>query len=184
MLGETQKRALKNWMLDAQSKGQVFKFIFLSVGFTTSFNDPDSLHYGNYKTERAEILSFIKTNKISGVVFFTGKAHFAYAMELEGEGKPRGSTGLYEFSVSPVNGVDVTSGGLTGTKLKQSGGIEDRLLFSEIGPKGRVQFYAKATINTQSTVLKPQPSILIEYFRQGGQKIAEFTLSASEVRAF
>jgi alkaline phosphatase D len=70
MLGTVQKQ----WLLDAlESSRSPFKFIVTSVPFQGGGEDT----WGNYKTERSEIASFIRERKIGGVVFLTGDYHLA-----------------------------------------------------------------------------------------------------------
>jgi alkaline phosphatase D len=70
MLGAAQKQ----WLLDAlESSRSPFKFVITSVPFQGGGADT----WGNYKTERSEIASFIRERKIGGVIFLTGDYHLA-----------------------------------------------------------------------------------------------------------
>jgi alkaline phosphatase D len=70
MLGNVQKQ----WLLAAlESSSSPFKFIMSSVPFQGGGTDT----WGNYRTERNEIASFIRERKIGGVVFLTGDYHLA-----------------------------------------------------------------------------------------------------------
>ncbi len=88
MLGARQKQ----WFLDRlkQSKA-TFKIVATSVPFHGS--SPDA--WGNYKTERDEIVAFIKRERIANVVMISADYHFARDWSNR-------RTGIYEFMAGPL----------------------------------------------------------------------------------
>jgi alkaline phosphatase D len=103
MLGTEQKTWLKNWLVSKNETAK-FKFILSPIAFTEDF--PSTIDsWGNYLTERDEILEFIRENHIEGVLLLTGDSHFAYASEINGA--PGGKKGGFlEFSASPISAFD------------------------------------------------------------------------------
>ena len=88
MLGTQQKL----WFLDRlkQSKA-TFKIVATSVPFHGGSQDA----WGNYKTERDEIVAFIKAEKISNVVMISADYHFARDWSNK-------RTGIHEFMAGPL----------------------------------------------------------------------------------
>ena len=88
MLGERQKQ----WFLNRlkQSKA-TFKIVATSVPFHGS--SPDA--WGNYRTERDEIVAFIKRERIANVVMISADYHFARDWSNR-------RTGIYEFMAGPL----------------------------------------------------------------------------------
>ena len=94
MLGPVQKQDLLTWLLTSTSR---FKLVVSSV----MWND-FSIHidlgesWPSYKTERDEILDFIRDNGIPGVVLISGDEHWAGAFKLS-------PWGIYEVAPGPMN---------------------------------------------------------------------------------
>jgi phosphodiesterase/alkaline phosphatase D-like protein len=71
-----------SWLLNGSKQSTApFKMIFSSVSFNDYGGDKSSGRTGfdswmGYKTERAELISFIKTNGIEGVLVFSGDQHY------------------------------------------------------------------------------------------------------------
>lgn len=88
MLGTQQKQ----WFLDRlkQSKA-TFKIVATSVPFHGGSLDA----WGNYKTERDEIIAFIKRERIANVVMISADYHFARDWSNK-------RTGIHEFMAGPL----------------------------------------------------------------------------------
>ena len=88
MLGMQQKL----WFLDRlkQSKA-TYKIVATSVPFHGGSQDA----WGNYKTERDEVVAFIKAEKISNVVMISADYHFARDWSNK-------RTGIHEFMAGPL----------------------------------------------------------------------------------
>ena len=88
MLGTQQKL----WFLDRlQQSKATFKIVATSVPFHGGSQDA----WGNYKTERDEIVAFIKRERISNVVMISADYHFAREWSNK-------RTGIHEFTAGPL----------------------------------------------------------------------------------
>lgn len=93
MLGDDQKQALKDWLLDSTA---TFKIIVSSVMFSdfsqhTVFGES----WPAFATERDEIMDFIKDNQVSGVLLFSGDEHTGRVFQME-------PWDIYEFAPNPL----------------------------------------------------------------------------------
>jgi phosphodiesterase/alkaline phosphatase D-like protein len=94
MLGATTKADLKAWLLSTPAR---FKFLVSPVMWAnhgTTGNDS----WVAYQTERQEILDFIRTNHICGVVLISGDQHWSGVMRLD-QAPPYH---FYELSPTPL----------------------------------------------------------------------------------
>ncbi len=88
MLGTQQKK----WFLDTLKRSKAtFKIVATSVPFHGGSQDA----WGNYKTEREEIVDFLKREKISNVVMISADYHFARDWSNK-------RTGIHEFMAGPL----------------------------------------------------------------------------------
>jgi phosphodiesterase/alkaline phosphatase D-like protein len=95
MLGATQKADFKNWLATSTAK---FKFVVSSVPFS-DFGTTSNDSWIGYQTEKAEILNFINTNNVKGVMLITGDQHFSMVARLNNVGP---KYNLYEFLPTPL----------------------------------------------------------------------------------
>lgn len=86
MVNQSQLKALKEW-LKTCGNDQV-KFIVSGVPFFPDFTDDVSDKWGGYPAQRAEILDYIKENKITRVVFLAGDVHCSLSSQLTCEDDP------------------------------------------------------------------------------------------------
>ena len=100
MLGPVQKKWLKEQLKSAKG---TFKVICSSVpwDFRTKGNSSDT--WNGYKEEHEEILSFLETEKIEGVVLMSADRHRSDAWKLD---RPNGYD-LYEFNSSRLTNQHV-----------------------------------------------------------------------------
>ncbi len=93
MLGADQKQALKDWLLNSTA---TFKVMVSSVMFS-DFSQHTA--YGEswpaFATERNEIMDFIKDNRVSGVLLFSGDEHTGRVFQME-------PWDIYEFAPNPL----------------------------------------------------------------------------------
>ncbi len=88
MLGTQQKK----WFLDTLKHSKAtFKIVATSVPFHGGSQDA----WGNYKTEREEVVAFIKREKINNVVMISADYHFARDWSSR-------RTGIHEFMAGPL----------------------------------------------------------------------------------
>lgn len=112
MLGATQIADLKSWLL---SNNAAYKLKFICVpgpahgyanntvsdnwgGVDDGFQVPTGAN--GYRTERNDLLNYISTNNISGVVFLSGDQHWAGSFKFTAGTEGRS---YYEFMSSPIN---------------------------------------------------------------------------------
>ena len=88
MLGSDQKSWLKERL---KASTAPFKFIITSVPFHGSLADT----WGSYRTERDEIVGFLRGEKIRGTIFLTGDYHLARDLS-------NSKTGLREYMAGPI----------------------------------------------------------------------------------
>lgn len=93
MLGAAQKQALKDWLLTSNA---TFKMIVSSVMFSdfsghTVFGES----WPAFATERNEIMDFIKDNRVSGVMLFSGDEHTGRVFQME-------PWDIYEVAPAPL----------------------------------------------------------------------------------
>jgi len=91
-LGETQMIWLKNKLLMSDAS---FKFVAIGSQVLNDNNFGES--YAEFPKERNELLDFISTNNIKGVVFLTGDKHYSELSKREWNGYP-----FYDFTCSPL----------------------------------------------------------------------------------
>jgi alkaline phosphatase D len=89
MLGKTQKE----WLLKGISRSSAF-FKFIATTVTMDGGGRDC--WDGYAQERAEILHYIKSNKISGVVFLSADLHYAAITRIRNGG------GLRDITAGPL----------------------------------------------------------------------------------
>jgi len=88
MLGRAQKNWLKDRLRDSRAP---FKFIITSVPFHGGGVDT----WGSYRSERDEIVRFLRGEKIAGAIFLTGDYHMARDWSSA-------KTGLREYMAGPI----------------------------------------------------------------------------------
>jgi alkaline phosphatase D len=89
MLGSTQKE----WLLESVARSPaIFKFIATTVPMVGGGRD----RWDGYPAERAQIISFLKQRKISGVVFLSADLHYAAITKIPNSG------GLRDITAGPL----------------------------------------------------------------------------------
>jgi alkaline phosphatase D len=89
MLGQAQKEWLLNGLMKSSA---IFKFIATSVPMEGGGRD----RWDGYPQERTQILSFIRKNKITGVVFLSADLHYAAITRISNSG------GLRDITAGPL----------------------------------------------------------------------------------
>ncbi|RJP73865.1 MAG: alkaline phosphatase family protein [Ignavibacteriales bacterium] len=94
LLGKDQLK----WLIEALvSSNATFKFI--AIGGQVLSTEEASETYLTYKEEREELLTAIKNEGLTGVIFLTGDRHFSEITKLEREG----TYPLYDFTLSTMS---------------------------------------------------------------------------------
>lgn len=158
MLGPCQLEWLKNGLLNASGN---FKFICLGSQVLNQLNAYEC--YRNYPAELNELIGFIRTAKISGVVFLSGDRHFSEVLKYnEGTGYP-----LYE----------ITSSALTSKTYKPSGKETDN---PAVVPGSILTENNFTTITLSGT--KNDRFATIRFFDVQGKERFSFTIQADELK--
>jgi len=151
-----------NWLKNALiSSNAVFKFIVNGSQILNPVADKECLR--SYDTEFKELMKFIQTNKINGVVFITGDRHFT---EMHKISTP-GFYDMYDFTSSPITSgvyaVDKTKENINPTRVEGSLFIGNS--YSRIGISGP----------------KKERKITFEIFDQQGQLKWEYSINQAQL---
>jgi len=148
MLGKTQKE----WLLSAIAKSSaVFKFIATAVTMDGGGSD----RWDGYPKERAEILRFINTRKIPGVVFLSADLHYAAITRIRRGG------GLRDVAAGPL-----------GAPLNR---ITD-------GSASRFEFFSAENFNFAKITVDPKAEplhALVEFIDQDNQTFHRTKINAT-----
>ncbi|MEI6160241.1 MAG: alkaline phosphatase D family protein, partial [Roseococcus sp.] len=105
MLGAPQLAQLKADLLDAQAKGVLWKFIQLPEPIQNFGVLGAEDRYEGYSAERNELLKFINTNNLTGVVFVSADIHGSVTNNLTYQdfpGGPQIATSAWEITTGSV----------------------------------------------------------------------------------
>jgi phosphodiesterase/alkaline phosphatase D-like protein len=105
MLGAPQLAQLKADLLDAQAKGVLWKFVQLPEPIQNFGVLGAEDRYEGYSAERTELLKFIKTNNLTGVVFVAADIHGSVTNNLTYQdfpGGPQIATNAWEITTGSV----------------------------------------------------------------------------------
>ena len=155
MLGNVQKKWLKKQLLE--SKG-TFKVICSSVPFDFRTKGDSKDTWNGYKQEHEELLSFIESNKIEGVVLVSADRHRSDAWKIE---RPNGYD-LYEFNSSRLTNQHIHP------RMEKAGAI-----FSYNEP----QSFGLVTFDTTLD----DPQVTYEIVNINGEKPHSLTVKRSEL---
>ena len=156
MLGKVQKKWLKKQLLE--SKG-TFKVICSSVPFDFRTKGDSKDTWNGYKKEHEELLSFIESNKIEGVVLVSADRHRSDAWKIE---RPDGYD-LYEFNSSRLTNQHIHP------RMEKAGAI-----FSYNDP----QSFGLVTFDTTLD----DPQVTYEIVNINGEKPHSLTVKRSELK--
>jgi alkaline phosphatase D len=148
MLGAAQKR----WLFDGLlSSTALFKFVATSVALYGGGSD----RWDGYPKERAELLRFIATNHIRGVIFLSADLHYAAVIKV-----PR-TNGLKEIAAGPLAAaMNVITNSAA----------------------SRFEFFSNKTFNFAKITVDPkmdQPQALIEFIDEQNQLFYSTTIKAA-----
>lgn len=98
MLGAKQLQHLKDWLITHNSSVS-FKFIISPVPLSFYTGDMDAWQSSDFRAEREDILNFIDSNAINGVIFLSSSRQGAFVWKLRNK--------FLEISVSPQDAWDI-----------------------------------------------------------------------------
>jgi alkaline phosphatase D len=157
-LGETQLIWLKNKLMLSDA---AFKFIAMGTQLLNTNGFGES--YDQYKREQQDLINFITTNNIKGVVFLTGDKHYSEVCRREINGYP-----VYDFTCSPLTTMALPR------KLLGAYNNGDRVSGSD---------YAKKNFGKISITGKPSNRVCeIEIFSVGGRLKRKITINENELQ--
>lgn len=156
--GKQQLDWLKNSLLFSKA---TFKVIATGSQILNPFSGYDCMRF--YTAEYKELMDFLATYKISGVLFFTGDRHHSEVIKLE----RRGLYPLYDVTNSPyTSGV----GKVRGDELNNPARIPGTLV--------EAQNFTKVTVSGK----KNERVMKIEFLGVKGEKLGEWSVKESELK--
>ena len=126
--GKTQMEWLKNSLAFSDAK---FKIIVVGSQVLNPLSKYERLN--NYTSEYNELMNFIKSQKINGVIFFTGDRHHSEVVKLE---QPNFYP-LYDITISPYTaGISKPSGEEKNNPYRVAGTLVEAQNFGKITVSG------------------------------------------------
>lgn len=156
--GKQQMDWLKNSLLFSKA---TFKIIATGSQVLNPYSDYDCMKF--YKAEYKELMDFLATYKIKGVLFFSGDRHHSEVIKQE----RTGLYPLYDVTNSPyTSGV----GKVRGEELNNSARMPGTLV--------EEQNFTKATVSGK----KNERVLVIEFLGLKGQKLGSWSIKENELK--
>ena len=156
--GPKQMEWLKNAL---EFSTATFKIIVVGSQVLNPLNKAESMQ--QYSYEYAELLNFIKTQKLNGVLFFSGDRHHSEIIKAP---QP-GFYPLYDVTISPY-----TAG------ISKAIGPEKNNPFRISGTLVETQNFGKISINGP----KDKRSMTIEFIGLKGEQLSTFSINSNELK--
>jgi alkaline phosphatase D len=128
MLGDQQMEWLKNSLMFSTA---TFKIIVLGSQALNPVSPFDN--WQNFPAEYDEMMSFLKENKINGVLFLTGDRHHSEIIKVN---RP-GTYSLYDITVSPLTSGTHTFSGVEKNNPYRVLGIDEKQNYAKFSFSGR-----------------------------------------------
>ena len=157
MLGAQQMGWLKNSLLYSSA---TFKIIAVGSQVLNPASPFDK--WWNFPAEYDDLMNFIITYKINGVVFLTGDRHHSEIIKVE---RP-GTYPLYDITVSPLTSGTHSFGGPEKNNPYRVLGIDEKQNF------GKISFSGK----------RGDRKMTVEYFGIKGDKLGEWGITEKELK--
>ena len=157
MLGAQQMEWLKNSLLYSSA---TFKIIAVGSQVLNPASPFDK--WWNFPAEYDDLMNFIITYKINGVVFLTGDRHHSEIIKVE---RP-GTYPLYDITVSPLTSGTHSFGGPEKNNTYRVLGIDEKQNF------GKISFSGK----------RGDRKMTVEYFGIKGDKLGEWGITEKELK--
>ncbi len=156
--GPTQMEWLKNSL---EFSNATFKIIVVGSQVINPLGRSENMQ--RYPYEYNELINFIKTQKIKGVVFFSGDRHHSEVIKVE---QPDFYP-LYDVTISPYTaGVSKPSGEEKNSKYRVQGTLVEENNFGKISISGT----------------KDNRVMTIDFLGTKGQKLGTFTVNSKELQ--
>ena len=157
MLGEQQMEWLKNSLLFSTA---TFKIIVLGSQALNPVSPFDK--WSAFPAEYEEMKSFLKENKINGVLFLTGDRHHSEIIKLD---RP-GTYSLFDITVSPLTSGTHTFSGVEKNNPYRVLGIDEK------------QNYAKFSFSGK----RGERKLTVNFLGIKGDKLGEWSISEKELK--
>ena len=155
--GKQQMDWLKNSLLFSKA---TFKIIATGSQILNPYSDYDCMRL--YKKEYNELLDFLASNKIKGVLFFSGDRHHSEVIKM---GR-KGIYPLYDVTNSPyTSGVGKVRGAEISNAARMPGTLVEAQNFSKITVSGK----------------KNERSLKVEFIGVKGEKLGEWSVHEKEI---
>jgi alkaline phosphatase D len=157
MLGEQQMNWLKNSLLYSMAP---FKIVVMGSQVLNLVSPYDKLP--DFPVEYADLMNFLSSNKINGVLFLTGDRHHSEIIKLD---RP-GTYPLYDITVSPLTSGTHTIGGPEKDNPYRVFKLDEK------------QNYGKFSFSGP----RNDRRLKMEYFGIKGEKLGEWTVSEKDLK--
>jgi alkaline phosphatase D len=162
MFGKQQLDWLKNALLQSKSNGNI-TFRIIATGSQVLNPGSTADAFRKFSAEYYELMAFISSAKINGVVFLTGDRHHSEIIKVNNQG----SYPLYDITASPL-----TAG------THKFGGIEQNNPFRVVGVD-QLQNFARVSFSGK----KRDRKMTVEFVGVKGEKLAEWSTSIKDLTA-
>jgi alkaline phosphatase D len=158
MWGARQMDWLKNSLIQSKS---VFKFIVTGSQTLNPASPYDCLQ--SYPVEYNELMDFLATEKISGVIFLTGDRHHSEVIRYD----RNGAYPLYDITSSPLtSSIGRVSGKEKDNPARVPGTLVEQQNYTRISITGN----------------KNERKLLVEFLGLKGEKLASWTIDEKELK--
>ena len=160
MYGAAQLDWLKNALLQSNANQNITcRFIATGSQVLNPVSPFDC--FRKFSAEYNDLMSFLKENKINGVVFLTGDRHHSEIIKVDREG----TYPLIDITASPLTSGSHKFGGVEKNNPYRLVGVEDMQNYTKITLKG----------------LKKERVLQVEIFNPKGEKQANWEISLKEL---
>lgn len=157
MLGKQQMEWLKNSLLYS---GATFKIIAMGSQVLNPVSPFDKL--SNFPIEYDELMSFLKENKINGVVFLTGDRHHSEIIKVD---RP-GTYSLYDVTASPLTSGTHSFGGAEKNNPYRILGIDEKQNYTKFSFSGK----------------RGERKLTVNFYGVKGDALGEWSITEKELR--
>jgi alkaline phosphatase D len=156
--GKVQMDWLKNALLFSKA---TFKIIATGSQILNPYSESDCMRF--YSAEYSELMSYLNTQKISGVLFFTGDRHHSEVIKME---RPS-LYPLYDVTSSPyTSGVSKVRGAELNNAARVNGTLVEEQNFTKVSISGK----------------KNERVMKIEFIGIKGNKLGEWSIAESQLK--
>lgn len=161
MYGKKQMEWLKNALLQSNNNNNInFRIIATGSQVLNPVSPFDC--FRNFSAEYNEMMSFLKNNKIKGIIFFTGDRHHSEVIKKERED----AYSLYDVTSSPLTSGSHKFGGVEKENIYRVAGIDN------------IQNYTRVTI----TGTKKNRNLKVEFIDINANVLSSWNINANDLK--